>query len=92
MELKTRRIVHTAVTESPTDDWTAQQLREATPWGQGPKYLIRDRDSKYASHFSIVTTGSGIQELRMPYRAPRAKGIWQPTKRMPGPYTRLVAF
>jgi ABC-type multidrug transport system ATPase subunit len=72
MELKTRRIVHTAVTQSPTDDWTAQQLREATPWGQGPKYLIRDRDSKYASHFSAVATGSGINVLKTPYRAPRA--------------------
>ena len=31
MELKTRRIVHTGVTKYPTDEWTAQQLREATP-------------------------------------------------------------
>ena len=37
MELKTRRIVHTGVTKFPTDEWTAQQLREATPWGKGPK-------------------------------------------------------
>jgi putative transposase len=44
MELETRRIVHMSVTQSPTDEWTAQQLREATPWGRGPKYLIRDRD------------------------------------------------
>ncbi|MDZ7933406.1 MAG: helix-turn-helix domain-containing protein, partial [Emticicia sp.] len=43
MELKTRRIVHIGVTKYPTDEWTAQQLREATPWGKGPKYLIRDR-------------------------------------------------
>ena len=75
MELKTRRIIHSAVTTSPSDEWTAQQLREATPWGQGPKYLLHDRDSKYASHFSAVATGSGIQELRTPYRAPRANGI-----------------
>jgi len=33
MELKTRRIVHSGVTNSPTDEWTAQQLREATSWG-----------------------------------------------------------
>ncbi len=44
MELKTRRIVHTGITKYPTDEWTAQQLRESTPWGKGPKYLIRDRD------------------------------------------------
>src|SRR4030066_2268958 len=31
--------------------------------------------SKYTSHFSAVTTGSGIKELRTPYRAPRANGV-----------------
>ena len=75
MELKTRRVVHTAITKSPTDEWTAQQLREATPWGKGPKYLLHDRDSKYASHFSAMAAGSGIQELKTPYRTPRANGI-----------------
>ena len=75
MELKTRRIVHTGVTKYPTDAWTAQQLRQATPWGQGPKYLIRDRDSKYATHFSAVAAGSGIKELRTRYRVPQANGI-----------------
>jgi transposase InsO family protein len=75
MELKTRRIVHSGVTNSPTDEWTAQQLREATSWGKGPKYLLHDRDSKYAAHFSAVAAGSGIKELRTPYRAPRANGV-----------------
>lgn len=46
MELKMRRKKHTGVTKNPTDEWTAQQLREATPWRKAPKYLIRDRDSK----------------------------------------------
>jgi putative transposase len=75
MELKTRRIVHTGVTRFPTDEWTAQQLRESTPWGNSPKYLIRDRDSKYARHFSAVAVSSGIKELKTPYRAPQANGI-----------------
>ena len=75
MELKRRRIVHTGVTKFPTDEWTAQQLREATPWRRGPKYLIRDRDCKYAARFSTVAVSSGIQELKTPYRTPRADGI-----------------
>jgi len=75
MELKTRRIVYTGVTKYPTDEWTAQQLREATPWGNGPKYLIRDRDSKYAAHFSAVAVSSGIKELKTPYRTPQANGV-----------------
>jgi transposase InsO family protein len=74
MELKTRRIIHTGVTKYPTDEWTAQQLREAAPWGKGPKYLIRDRDKKYATHFSAVAMSSGIQELKTPFRTPQANG------------------
>jgi hypothetical protein len=35
-----RRIVHIAVTDHPTAAWTAQQLREAFPWDEAPKYLI----------------------------------------------------
>jgi hypothetical protein len=63
MELKTRRIMYTGVTKYPTDEWTAQQLREATPWGKRPKYLIRDRDSKYATHFSTMAVSSGIRQV-----------------------------
>ena len=74
MELKTRRIVHTGVTKYPTDEWTAQQLREATPWGRGPKYLIRDRDKKYAMHFSAVAMSSDIKELKTPFQTPQANG------------------
>ena len=73
MELKTRRIVHTGVTKYPTDEWTAQQLREATPWGNGPKYLIRDRDGKYSKHFSAVA--GSIKEVETQYRTPQANGI-----------------
>ncbi len=75
MELKRRRIVHASVTQYPTDEWMAQQLREATPWGRGPKYLVRDRDSKFAAHFSAGAVSSGSKERKMSYRAPRANGI-----------------
>lgn len=73
LELKTRRIIHTGVTKYPTDEWTAQQLREATPWGKGAKYLIRDRDSKYATHFSAVA--GSIKEVEAPFRTPQANGV-----------------
>jgi putative transposase len=75
MELKTRRIVHMTATHSPTDEWTAQQLREATPWGKSPKYLLHDRDTKYRPHFLATAAGSGIKELKTPFRTPRANGI-----------------
>jgi putative transposase len=34
IELATRRVMHFGVTRSPTDEWTAQRLREAIPYGQ----------------------------------------------------------
>ena len=74
LEVKTRRIVHAGVTGSPTDEWTAQQLPEAPPWGKGPKYLLHDRDSRYVP-LSAMVAGSRSKELRTPYRAPRANGI-----------------
>jgi transposase InsO family protein len=71
MELESRRIVHTAVTLNPTDEWTAQQLREATPWENWPKYLIRDNDNKFGTKLSAVAKSSGIEELKTPYQAPK---------------------
>jgi transposase InsO family protein len=74
-ELGSRRTVHMGVTQSPTDEWVAQQLREATPFGAAPKFLIRDNDAKYGSNFEAVATGSGMAVLRTPIRAPRANAI-----------------
>jgi putative transposase len=75
IELGSRRLVHFGVTSNPTDAWLAQQLREATPFGEGPRYLIRDDDSKYGRLFARVASGTGIEILRIPYGAPRANAI-----------------
>jgi transposase InsO family protein len=53
----------------------AAVTRSDTVEGKGPKYLIRDRDSKYATHFSTVAVGSGIKELKTSYGTPQANGI-----------------
>jgi putative transposase len=75
IELKSRKVIHVGVTRSPTDAWTAQQLREATPYGQTSKYLIRDNDSKFGPCFARVAAVSGIEILKIPYHAPRANAI-----------------
>jgi putative transposase len=75
VELASLRIVHFNVTAYPTDAWVAQQLREATPYGQTPRFLVRDRDSKYGDAFTRVAKGSHIEILKTPYRAPRANAI-----------------
>ncbi len=75
IELKSRKVIHVGVTGSPTDAWVAQQLREATPYGQVPKYLIRDNDGKFGSCFARVATTSAIEILTTPVHAPRANAI-----------------
>jgi putative transposase len=50
-------------------------LREATAYGQGPKYLIRDNDGKFGVHFARVAHTSSIEILKTPYQAPRANAI-----------------
>jgi len=72
--LGSRRVVHIGVTRHPTDAWVAQQLREATPFGAQPRYLIRDNDRKYGSDFTRVAAATGIEELRTAYRAPTQNG------------------
>src|SRR5260221_5717083 len=71
IELKSRKVIHVNVTRSPTDLWVAQQLREATPYGQTPKYLIRDTGKKFGPNFARVATAIGIQVLRTPCRTPQ---------------------
>ncbi len=63
------------MTRHPADAWVAQQLREATPYGQAPRFLIRDNDRKFGLEFTSVTKASRIEVLRTPYRAPRANAI-----------------
>ena len=65
-----RKIVHIAVTQQPTMAWTAQQLREATPFEEQPKYLIRDNDSIYGRYVVDFIAPARIQEVRTAYRSP----------------------
>src|SRR6266568_5609711 len=55
--------------------WVAQQLREATPYGQAPKYLICDNDCKFGSCFTCLAAASTIKILRTPFHAPRVNAI-----------------
>ncbi len=71
-ELGSRRMVHFGVTRHATDAGVARQLREATPYGQAPRFLIRDNDCKSGSEFATVARTSGIGVWRTPHRAPRA--------------------
>ncbi len=75
IELASRRVIHFGVTDAPTDAWVAQQLREATPFDQKPKCLIRDNDSKFGQQFARVAAETGIKILKTPIAAPNANAI-----------------
>jgi putative transposase len=75
IELHSRKVIHVGVTRSPTDAWTAQQLREATAYGAGPRYLICDNDSKFGMGFVGLAKTSRIELLKTPYHAPQANAI-----------------
>ncbi len=44
MELRSRRVVQVAVTARPTLAWVKQRIREATPFGSVPRFLVHDND------------------------------------------------
>ena len=73
--LGSRRVVHVGVTRHPTEAWVTQQLREVTPFGVYPRFLIRDNDGKYGPRFDRLAVASGIRVLRTPLRALRANAI-----------------
>ena len=64
-----RRVVHVAVTAHPTAAWTAQQLREAFPWDDAPRYLIRDRDLAFAG-VGATAEAMAITEVLTAPRSP----------------------
>ncbi len=72
MHLETRRLLLTRSTTEPTSEWLAQQLRNLTPPGQAPKFLIRDNDCKFGHSFDAVARGAGIRVIRTPKLAPKA--------------------
>jgi hypothetical protein len=67
-----RRIRHVAVTAHPTAAWAAQQLREAFPWDEAPRYLLHDRDHAFDG-LGGTATGMGIEEVVTAPHAPWQK-------------------
>jgi putative transposase len=64
-----RRIRHVAVTAHPTAAWTAQQVREAFPWDDAPRYLIHDRDHAFGA-LGATAKAMGIEEVLTAPHAP----------------------
>ncbi|MGB2986791.1 MAG: integrase core domain-containing protein [Phycisphaerae bacterium] len=65
-----RHVVHFSVTAHPTAEWTAQQIVEAFPFDEAPRFLIRDRDSIYDEFFRRRVKHMDIEEVVSAPRSP----------------------
>lgn len=75
LHIGSRRLLHLGVTEHPTAEWTANQLREAIPCDAGLKYLIHDNDSIFSKDVDRAAAAIGLRAIRSPYHAPKANAF-----------------
>ena len=75
VDINTKRVVHVRVTQHPTAQWTAQQIRDATPFGVPPAFIIRDNDGTFGADFDRVVEGAGTHVLRTAVRAPLMNSV-----------------
>ena len=56
-----------------------QQMREAFPWDEAPRYVLRDRDAIYGKDFAAMTRDMEIKEVltapRSPWQNPFAERL-----------------
>jgi len=77
IELASRWVHLAGVTAHPTGWWVARQARnlvavldeQATAF----KFLIRDQDAKFSRAFDDVWRSTGVEVIRTPVQAPKAK-------------------
>ena len=69
-----RRIIHFNLTAHPTAQWSSQQLRNAFSEEEPPRFLIRDRDMKFAKVFTQVVSALGMDPILTACRSPWQNG------------------
>src|SRR6266700_5324781 len=77
IELATRRVRIAGITPNPDGRWVTQQARnllmQLDDEGVRPRFLVRDRDSKFTSEFDEIFRSEGIRVIKAPVRAPKAR-------------------
>jgi putative transposase len=74
IELESRRVHLAGCTTNPTGAWVTQQARNLSFTGifDRMRFLIHERDSKFATAFDEVFRSEGIHVIHTPIRAPQA--------------------
>ena len=74
-----REVIHFNVTAHPSAQWTAQQIVEAFPWDEAPRFLLRDRDAIFSNDVQQRIQHMGIEEVliapRSPWQNPYAERV-----------------
>jgi putative transposase len=65
-----RKVLHFNVTDSPSAEWTAQQVVNAFPYDSALRFLLRDRDRIYGSRFRNRVKAMGIEEVITARKSP----------------------
>jgi putative transposase len=77
VELASRRVHLAGITTNPDGRWVTQQARnllmQLDDEGVRPRFLVRDRDSKFTRDFDEVFRSQGIRVIKAPVRAPKAR-------------------
>ena len=69
-----RRIVHFNVTQHPTSTWISQQIREAFPFADCPRFLLLDHDAKYGLEVLETIRSMKIQPVQTSIGCPWQNG------------------
>ena len=69
VRLARRELVWINVTAHPTAEWIAQQITEAFPWTEAPRYLIRDRDAITVLRYAPITSHGHPRQAHCPWLA-----------------------
>ncbi len=77
VELGSRRVHLAGVTSRPSASWMRQQARNLAIEErlEHVRFLIHDRDAKFAGPFDEIIRSEGVRVIKTPVRAPRANAI-----------------
>lgn len=78
IEVGSRRVQIAGCTTNPKAAWVVQQARNRSVESDGPsfpRFLIRDRDTKFTRDFDEVFGSEGTRVIRTPVQAPNANAF-----------------